>query len=44
MGFFDFLKPVNKVEYIQNKYYRNYPRKPYISPDRDFDDWELYQL
>ena len=40
MGFFDFLKPVNKVAYIQNKYYRNYPRKPYISPDRDFDDWE----
>lgn len=40
MGFFDFLKPVKKVEYIQNKYYRNYPRKPYISPDRDFDDWE----
>lgn len=40
MGFFDFLKPVNKVEYILNKYYRNYPRKPYISSDRNFNDWE----
>ena len=41
MGFFDFLKSKSKPEQIIDKYYKNYPRKPYISPDRDFDDWEM---
>lgn len=41
MGFFDFLKSKTKPEQIIDKYYKNYPRKPYISPDRDFDDWEM---
>lgn len=40
MGLFDFLKPKSKPEYILNKYYKGYLRKPYISPDRDFDKWE----
>lgn len=39
MGFFDFLK--SKPEQIIDKYYKNYPRKPYVSPDRDFSDWEM---
>ena len=38
MGFFDFLK--SDVDRIIDKYYSNYPRKPYISPNRDFKRWE----
>lgn len=40
MGIFDFLKPKSRIETILQKYYRGYARKPYISPDRDFDKWE----
>lgn len=40
MGFFSFLKSGNRVNDILNKYYKNFGRKPYISPDRNFDQWE----
>jgi len=38
MGLFDFLK--SDADRITDKYYKNYPRKPYISPNRDFKTWE----
>ena len=40
MSLFSFFKPKNKVEAILNKYYKNFDRKPYISPNRNFDQWE----
>lgn len=40
MGLFDFLKPKSRADIVKDKYYKNFGRKPYISPDRDFDKWE----
>lgn len=40
MGFFDFLAPKPDVSYYLEKYYHDYPRKPYISPNRNFKKWE----
>ena len=40
MGLFGLFKQKNNVEFVIQKYYRNYARKPFISPDRNFEKWE----
>lgn len=40
MGIFEFFKPKSRADMVLDKYYKNFSRKPYISPDRDFDQWE----
>lgn len=40
MGVFNFLKSKTRKDKIIDKYYSNYPEKPYISDNRVFDEWE----
>lgn len=40
MGLFNFFKSKTRKEKILDKYYSNYPEKPFISDNRAFDEWE----